>query len=512
MSKKTASFSLLVFFLFWPDVTCATAVEIHLHRDGAIVTETRKLRVTAGDDGRHLVSFPLPAAIIPSSLSVRLLGTLRSSIARVEINPALARRETEIQGLQKRIRAREEEKLNLQTRITAQEGKFLFWQSQTKQRAKNPGEAQLWAQNISHGLKKAREEKIKAEQSLHFAAEELKKLREELRRLAASAEHPWQVTVFISGSPPPREVEVLWSYLLTRSGWEPYYRLNALPQEKRLAVTRMAVLKKDPLLNWKEARLFIIDGYLPGIIESPLPHPWVIPLKAPGQQGKADLKGSAKTQILPQDKRSPPLLSLHTRPQPPGGITGLRENTMLLVLGEETWSAEFFHLIRPHQLTGAWLMAASIDDGPGGGKPPGEASFFLEGTFLGKGFWHPEDSPGGLILGQDHHVKSTYFGERKREEQVSGPAGPLTGHNLTWQTEVTNFRPYPVTLQVQKPLPQLTDPRVQIRFLYDPVPAQSNRETALWQQTLPPGGVARFQASLLLTMPANMELPDLLRP
>ena len=249
--------------------------EVTLFPASAQVLETARLKaVTEGSLKK--ATFTLPAQADPASLVTRLNEAGKTRIVDQAWRQIVRPDDEKILGLRKRIEAVKTERNAVQATIKALETQILFWQLQTKARAKTLADAGNLAAAIGRNVKKAHQDKMAREPELEKLDRKLTELQDELNRRVGRKDNAWEVTLLLSGAPPAGEVSAEYSYSLSGCGWTPQYRLEARPRDARILFTWEAEIWQSSGQDWGQVVLNLATLQPSQAIAPPDLPPWVI--------------------------------------------------------------------------------------------------------------------------------------------------------------------------------------------------------------------------------------------
>ncbi len=499
--------------LLCPAFSSASPREVILYPEAAIVTEAKKVRV--GNQGRdqRTASFFLPGTALPRSLTLSLPLDSRLRIIDVSCQNHAGRQDDRLRELKKQQQAASEERIRLRSSLQALEGQILFWQTQAKGRAKNGTEAVNLSQTIGKGLKKAFQDKLALEIEGERIDQQLKQLKGELQRALEKPEQSWLVTVLFTG-PPLSETTLSYTYQTVGCGWRPIYQFNALLREKRVVVTRLAEVWQDTGQDWNQVLLTLAEGQVRDESVNIASSGWTIkPLPETRlPKGKSDLLAGGQAKNPPAGEEPGPGISSF----PPAG-TVFRENKTIanqtrsnVVLGEESWPAEFFHRARPG-ISARALLIGLVTPPPQRSLPAGDALYLVEGAFFGKRTFSSSEQTAELAFGADPLVRLSVSHVYHKPAILTEASGSFNLHRLQWQTSLWNQHDHEVQIRLEENRPQFPDPRIRGSLNHDPPPDETGPLTIGWWRNISPFGKMTFQGELILTTPTGLEISPEIR-
>lgn len=504
-------FLIMSLILLYPDYCLSNPREVILYPEAALVTEAKKVRLAASRERRTAV-FILPAGALPRSLQVSLPPDSRFIIDDVNYQPHPGIHDERTREMKKQLSAAEDEKIRLRSTMAALEGQILFWQTQAKGKAKNNAEALVLSHSIARNLKKMHQEKMQLERDGELNVSRIKEIKGEIQRQEAKSETNWQVTVHLTG-PPLTESTLIWTYLTRGCGWRPFYRLNALLAEKRIAVSIAAEVWQDTGQEWNQVNLTLATGEPSGESSAAGAAPWTIKALPETKLAKAriiDDKRAIQRATHPDTGRT-----VLKWPGDHGISLGARtvpcQLKLKIPLGEENWPAEFVHRLRPSQAAQAILTGFTTLSG-GQAYPEGDAGYFVDGSFWRKGTFSFAGQSAEIEFGADPQVliATRRFFEKP---EIAGDGGDsIKVQRWHWITGIHNQRNLTIRLRLEENLPQFPDKRISGAINHEPPPDEQTPTEVAWRRDIPPREKITFTGGLIVKMPPQLEVPLEIRP
>lgn len=502
--------TLLLWAIFFPQPNPPGAAtrEAVLFLDGALVTETKKIRLTTLD--RHLQKgeFTLPGTANPLVLTVFLSAGSKLKMEDLTWQVQLIHQEDKLKELRKQLQGIKETRATLRGNIQALDAQILFWQTQAKGRAKNSTEANNLTLAIAKNIRRATADKMLLEPELAKAELRLKQLEEEMKTLLDTPQRRWLVTLLFSG-PKAHETTITYSYLATDCGWEPAYRLDARLTSEHLALAREAFIWQRTGQDWHQVDLTLMAGYWRGEAKHTEPPPAEV---KPLPDGRSRKRPPDSPKVAPLSEVSPrtevilpPGKKSDSPSYPLGRLTIPSDAKLKVTIKEENWPARFSHHLNPaasnqSMLTGHISLSEHLE------IPGGQAVYFIEGAYLGKRPFSFSGRTGEINLGTDPLVSATttYLSERGLTAHED-----LKTQTYKWKTELRNARNHPVRITLEMIRPQISDGRIQTSVIYQPPPQQEGKTSVRWQSELAASEIKIYRGELIIHIPREMDfLPD----
>ncbi|MDZ4165783.1 MAG: DUF4139 domain-containing protein [Smithellaceae bacterium] len=478
--------------------------EVILYPDAAIVTEIKKVRLVSQGRDHRTAGFFLPQTALPKSLTLFRPADSRLRIIDVSFQRHAGKQDERVGEFKKQLQAAGEERIRLRSSLQALEGLIIFWQTQAKGRAKNSAEAVNLSQTISKGLKKAVQEKLVLEMEGDRIDQHLKQLKGELQRATEKPEHSWLVSVLFTG-PPVSETTLSYTYQTGGCGWRPHYQFNALLRENKVVVTRGAEVWQDTGQDWTQVLLTLADGKIREEPDNIPPAGWTIKTRPETRMPKG------KTDSITVMDEPEPGISIFsgTAPAVLENITIVAQGGSRLTMGEESWPAEFFHLVRTGSSARAVLVGL-VSPPQRHHLPAGDALYLVEGTFFGKETFSSSGQAAELVFGADPLVRLSVSHSYHKPRIITETSGSLYLYRMQWQTRLWNQRDHAVRIRLEENRPQFPDARVRGTLYHDPQPDETGPLTLTWRREIAPFGKLNLQGELIIKTPTSLEiLPEI---
>lgn len=117
-------------------------------------------------------------------------------------------------------------------------------------------EADTLASAIGRSSRKIFSEKNAVEAEMENIDKQIKEIQENLDRAAGKSEKAWEATVTLSGTA-PRDAFLNYSYTLGGCGWQPLYRMEALPSSASVLFSWDAEIWQSTGEEWKMAQIHL---------------------------------------------------------------------------------------------------------------------------------------------------------------------------------------------------------------------------------------------------------------
>ncbi|KZY46964.1 hypothetical protein A3731_08685 [Roseovarius sp. HI0049] len=390
------------------DVTGVT-----LYPDGATVT--REVPFSAPAGAHQLVLTDLPRSTPLASVRVALEGAQMGSVSTrndfvpprtEETSAAIEAAEDRVELLEEELRNREAAIEAIRLEAQAAKARVAFLESLGKGEgvaALDVEKLQALSEMIGSETLAALQTAQGAKRRAEAAARELKDLQEELKRarqalaaLVPEQEDRAMLAVAVR-SDAPAEGTLTVTYNIHQAGWQPVYDLRLERESGDLDIERGALIYQETGENWSDVALTLSTTrpsgqVVPGEVwpwlrrifdpEAPMPKPLV------RAQPEADYAAGAAMEeaaVMPEPVQATAqfdgLSVTYAYPETVDVATGA--DNLRITLGTLEAEAEMVAQAVPLTDTSAYLMAEFTNDAEELILPTHEASFYLDGRFIG---------------------------------------------------------------------------------------------------------------------------------
>ena len=504
-------------FFLYPGHVGAAPQEVTLFPASAQVVETLRLKIVPEGTLKKAV-FTLPAQADPESLVTRLNPGGKFRIMDQTWRQIVRIDDDRIQDLRKKIETLKGERNNVTAALRALEAQIQFWQMQTKAKVKTTVDAGNFSTAIGKNVKKAYQDKLAQEPELEKLNKRIKELEEELNQTAGKKEDIWEVTLLLAGLPTTADVSVTYTYNLSGCGWSPLYRLEAKPQTNQILFTWEAEIWQSSGQDWSQVAMNLATLQPAAAIA---PHdlpPWIIKPR-PVIRYKGGARNSAKADAVmasreaPEEEKEAPAMSppapLEVRQSTYsrwelGKITLPAGARQRVKVQDETWSAEFVHLIRP-SLSGKAFIRGTLQFAEARDIPSGQGIFMIDGAILGKRLFAFAGKEGSIFFGEDPFVSAKVDLLTKQSGEKTFLADKQT-YKWEWRTDIENRRNTAVKVRIEEASPRSRDERIKLALKNVPEVSEENNAIWIWNLELPAGQKKSILTTVNLEAPKEMDV------
>ncbi|MEN6360274.1 MAG: mucoidy inhibitor MuiA family protein [Smithella sp.] len=498
--------------LILPLVSLAAVKEVTLFPDSAKVEETAKVSLQTTGANKNQVIIVLPPQADPESLMVSPPPASHIRIDDIQIKPVTRVDENRIAQLRAQLKKSQNEKKEMQGRLKALDIQLQFWQAQTKAKTKTVTEADTLASAIGRNSRKIYSEKNALETELEKIEKQIKEIQDQLNQAAGKSEKAWEAAVTLSGVM-PNDAVLNYSYMLGGCGWQPLYRLEALPSLSGILFSWDADIWQSTGEDWKLVQIHLATLQPVRTITPPELPPWVIkPRTAVIYKSARREERSAPAMLALEAAndavagQSEPVETAHTT----YSVWSLGKKTITagdrqrLKIKEETWPAQFLFLARPSVSPQAFLEAKIKLPQPVE-IPSGQATFVIDGAMIGKRPFALAGTEADIYFGNSPFITvststvadlsgATKFFQNKQTRQWK------------WLIEVKNAGHVPVRLRIEEPVPQPRDERIKLSFKHQPEPSEKDGNKFIWLVDVPAMQKKSIETGVELEAPKDMPI------
>ena len=272
--KKSISAITLVIF-FFPVCAWSAPREVTFFLDSAYVQEVTKVKLQTENKDLRKAIITLPGQADPDSLVAGLVHNSKMKIEDMTWRQVVRQDDAKIANIRKQLDTQKDEKKILQSSIRALDTQVQFWQLQTKAKVKTVADASNLSAAIGKNIKKSYQDKLSQESELEKLDKKIKETQDELDRAAGKKEAAWEITLLLSGTK-NGETTLSYTYSLSECGWQPLYRLEAKPQDKKIDFTWEAEIWQSSGQDWNNVSINLATLKPPKVTSpSDLPQ-WIV--------------------------------------------------------------------------------------------------------------------------------------------------------------------------------------------------------------------------------------------
>jgi uncharacterized protein (TIGR02231 family) len=341
---------------------------------------------------------------------------------------------------------------------------------------------------------------------------QIKEIQENLDRTAGKSEKAWEATVTLSGAA-PRDALLIYSYTLGGCGWQPLYRMEALPSSGNVLFSWDAEIWQSTGEEWKTAQIYLATLQPVRTIAPPELPPWMIKPKTPVIYKSSYREKAAQARLSMEETNDvmaagapAPVETVRTT----YSVWSLGKKTVApgdrqrLKIKEETWPSQFLFLARPSLSPQAYLQAHIQLPGPAE-IPSGEATFVIDGAIIGKRSFALAGKEADIYFGNSPFVTVSSLTVADQSGGAKFFSNKQT-RRWQWRLEAKNTGNTPVKLRIEEPIPQPRDERIKLTFKQQPEPSEKSEAAFVWLVDLPALQKKIIETGVELEAPQDMAL------
>ncbi len=496
------------FALAWSPVVLAEVVSVTLYPDAAQVVERASppLNAEPGNQGR--ITVLLPPQADPQTVSVRMLqdqGVIRDMTWRRVLREDKER----VKALQEQIESATARRNAVESRRLSLDAAVGFWRGLDIDGSLTPKAASEMASAVAANAERLYKDIFSLARQIEELDRQLDQLKEQLEQARGGSREVWELTMLIAGVAGPG-LPIEYVYTLAGSGWRPVYRVNALPDSKRVEIAMDARIWQRSGQDWRNVQVHLATTRPHGPIAPPDLPPWVIQPMPPVRPLPAPLMGKAMSremQAADMIQSAPVMTERATyRVWDMGRLSLQTGPEQRLHIRDYALQAAFTYLVRPSQGENAYLRAQAVNKDPLD-LPPGEALLMVDGGMLAKAGFSYAGTEQTIFFGSDPLVTAEVrLLERQGGEQ--GFIGKSRTYAWKWQVIVKNAKGYPVEVRMEEPKPQARDERIKLNLQYEPKAEVDPDDPWLlvWRLAVPARTEKTVNWGVRLEAPADLDL------
>ena len=308
---------------------------------------------------------------------------------------------------------------------------------------------------------------------------------------------------------------VTYAYILDNCGWNPVYRLEALPDQKSVHFSMSAEVWQRSGFDWNNTDLRLATVQ-PGLSLAPGElWPWRIgpeePLLARSQKSMSMemMESAAPIQASADMVMSKP----YTPPREVqrtsyalwelGAKNLVNNETSSFAILEDKWPAKFSVTLRPLTGRSGYLTAQVDKSAATRNLPDGQGLYLVDNTSVGQGEFSPlSEDP--IFFGPDPMV----FADMKLLDSKSDETGLINKDmTMTWNWRITvhNKRKVEIPVRVEDALPVVGDGRIKLVVNSKPAPqTDEEKQIYFWEQAMGPESQWVIEHKLNMSAPADL--------
>lgn len=512
MNRLSRSAMLIAFVaiisLAWISTALAEVVLVTFYPDAAQVVERASPPLSGESGNQSRITLLLPPQADPQTVSVQVLQG-KGQIRDMHWRRVLREDKERVKALQARIESVTAERNAVESRRLSLDAAVGFWKGLGMDDSPTPKTASDMASAVAANAERLYKDIFSLTRQVEELDRRLTQLKAELEQARGGSREVWELSLLIAGAVGP-SLPIEYVYTLSGSGWSPVYRVNALPDSKRVDITMDARIWQRSGQDWRNVQVHLATTRPHGPVTPPDLPPWIIQPMPPVRPLPAPLMGKAMSremQAADMAEAVPVMTERATYRVWDMGKQSIQTGPeQRLRLRDYALQAAFTYLVRPAQGESAYLRAEAVSK-DALDLPHGEALLMVDGGVLAKADFSYAGTKQTLFFGTDPLVTT----ETRLVESQGGEAG-FIGKNRTyvwkWQVIVKNAKSYPVNVRLEEPKPQKRDERIKLTYEFEPKPEADPEDPWLlvWRFAVPSKSEKAMNWGVRLEAPTDLEL------
>lgn len=512
MSLKLSSikiiFILCFVFVINASPSMAVVQKVTLFPASARIMEVTAARIISREN-RQFIELILPAQADPASINISALSEQSATVMDIAWERTDPRDNQRVKELREKIDSLLQEKTSLKISLDSVQKGAAFWEVQLEYKADDLDALKELSGLITSNLQSIYTEIETTRQKLEEVNKNIETLKKELQQITGPQNKNWKVRIFIELPEDKDEINISYNYILNNCGWKSSYRLEAVPRQDKILFTWHASVWQSSGTDWNnvEMTLATLEPQRE-LLPRPIPD-WIIEprldtfpaarmSKEAGKLSMADA-GAMNLESAPVQERTGTYSEWKL-----GRRSLAAGETPRFKIQEETWKAQFTHLVRP-SINNKSFIRAEVEFDEAKDLPQGEALFMLGQALVGKNTIRIAGSEQTLFFGHDPFVNAEIVASEKK----SGARGIISSkQTYLWNFTVRleNHHLYPVKIRMEEPRPLLRDDRIDASFDFSPDPDEQTSKLFIWTKTLEPEQTRDFKLNINMQAPEDMNI------
>lgn len=489
----------------------AVPVKAVISPHGARLDATQEIEIV-NRDGQPTLEFVIPADAENLSLSVA-----DHTIARWSMSPVILHASSHNASVRTRAEHTRDELISKLTTVKAQ---LAVWEAQTSDA--NPQDLQQRQSLMQSQMPALVAQREALQRNLTL-------VERELSEMPSNPGVGQLVTVTLtSASKIGERAKIIYSYDLTRAGWQAVYDFNAMTDNDSgdmVNVRLLAEVWQYTGMDWTGTEINLVT--IGGGPREPAPLvKWVVGAPAPEARPAPRAAKSSKTNIAAgaQALKAAPVAEMEDLAPPVAPVSahtdsvyaswalatrGLPEGRSRIAISSDTWKAPLQWLARPSVDNNRVWLLAKYDLPPNQAWPTGIAQFSVDGQNVGDGVFNPRGREATLYFGADPRVNvhTTVDSNRQGETGFINTSKTWTG---AWTYTISNQHDKAVKVRVERPAPMLANDDITVSYKDTPPSEKDEKEHMVyWLADVPAHGKTVIQHSVTISSPEKLPLlPD----
>lgn len=498
---------LILLFIFCPPLVMAQMTRATIFPDHARVFHAQNYQMENASK-RQSVQLLLPPSADPSSLVVSPEETSSMAVMDIAWKRAESMVSLEIERLEEQLNTLESRKKSQEIAVRVTRAGIEYWENFSAGARTDPSLAQESQQIMSSALKKLYGDKVQAQDQLDQIEKNIQEVKTRIQEITGPEKQPWQVDVSLANPSSEGRIRLEYNYVLKDCGWEPRYRLTALPDQDLVLFSWSARVWQSSGKDWQGIELSLAT-LEPGRRLEPFPLPrWIVqPVRTSPPVARSMAESENMDMLGKAVQRSAP-----AAPERAATFSRWNLGQKNIMAGKkpefpvtrQNWPADFDHLLRPSTGDQAFIRAGlNLEEAVD--LPPGQASFILDNALVGQKRLRLAGKEHTLYFGLDPFVRAEVITREKK----AGEKGLLNNRQTyVWDflLRISNRHDYPVNVIVQEPVPRIRHEDIQVEFSLVPEPDSREEDIFSWEMEVQADQTEEIEMNISMQAPEDMNV------
>ena len=322
------------------------------------------------------------------------------------------------------------------------------------------------------------------------------------------------VTALFDGEPKAAAVKVVCGYTLGSCGWSPSYAIDCVPGKDgagEITVRLEASIVQRSGMDWTDAELTLVSADT-GATGLPSLSSWIV---GEDHVYRANRRDMEEMEAAAPMEEAAPRMRAKAAPQAQAETSGsyaswtpfakgLKQGENRVLIAADVWKERLVWRARPLNRDARVFLTAEHEFDGKAYWPAGPARLSVDGVAVGQTSFAPAKGKVLVSFGPDPRVTLTAATE-PRKSGTEGFIGTRKIWEWAWTYTVRNDRETPVSLRIERPLPQSADKEVLVEHTEEPA-ARTEDKALVWELACEPRKSVAIRHGVKVTAPEKKNL------
>ncbi|MBQ2477334.1 MAG: DUF4139 domain-containing protein, partial [Desulfovibrio sp.] len=334
-----------------------------------------------------------------------------------------------------------------------------------------------------------------------------------LKRFPAQKATGRLVTAVLADAPSQATIKVACGYTLSSCGWTPSYAIDCVPGKDgmgEISVRLEANVVQRSGMDWAEAELTLVSADT-GATGLPNLHSWVVGEEHVYRSNRREMEDAAPMAMEEASPRMRKAAAPQAQAHTSGSYAswtpyakGLKQGENRVLIASDTWKERLVWRARPLNRDARVFLTCEHEFDGKAYWPAGPARLSVEGVAVGQTSFAPAKGKVLVSFGPDPRVTLAAATE-PRKSGTEGFIGTKKVWEWAWTYTVRNDRETPVSLRIERPLPQSADKEVLVEHTEEPA-ARTEDKALVWELACAPRKSVAIRHGVKVTAPEKKDL------